>query len=64
MNSELPIQVDGEPWIQSAGEIVVLKSALKVSSPLFIDFVLIVIVMVFVAQTSFSAADYDFCPIC
>lgn len=31
MNSELPIQVDGEPWIQSAGEIVVLKSALKVS---------------------------------
>jgi len=31
MNIELPIQVDGEPWIQSAGEIVVLKSALKVS---------------------------------
>lgn len=30
MNSELPIQVDGEPWIQCAGEIVVLKSALKV----------------------------------
>nr|CAH0112874.1 unnamed protein product [Daphnia galeata] len=29
MNSELPIQVDGEPWIQCAGEIVVLKSALK-----------------------------------
>nr|CAG4642287.1 EOG090X00MP [Evadne anonyx] len=29
MNIELPIQVDGEPWIQSAGEIVVLKSALK-----------------------------------
>jgi len=29
MNTELPIQVDGEPWIQSAGEIVVLKSALK-----------------------------------
>lgn len=32
MNSELPIQVDGEPWIQCAGEIVVLKSALKVFS--------------------------------
>nr|CAG4635922.1 EOG090X00MP [Eubosmina coregoni] len=29
MNSELPIQVDGEPWIQPPGEIVVLKSALK-----------------------------------
>nr|CAG4641443.1 EOG090X00MP [Eurycercus lamellatus] len=29
MNSELPIQVDGEPWIQCPGEIVVLKSALK-----------------------------------
>jgi hypothetical protein len=32
MNSELPIQVDGEPWIQCAGEIVVLKSALKVKT--------------------------------
>jgi hypothetical protein len=32
MNSELPIQVDGEPWIQCAGEIVVLKSALKVKA--------------------------------
>ena len=31
MNSELPIHVDGEPWIQCAGEIVVLKSALKVT---------------------------------
>nr|CAG4644551.1 EOG090X00MP [Leptodora kindtii] len=29
LNSELPIQVDGEPWSQCAGEIVVLKSALK-----------------------------------
>ena len=25
-------QVDGEPWIQPAGDIVVLKSALKASS--------------------------------
>nr|CAG4640613.1 EOG090X00MP [Eulimnadia texana] len=29
MHNELPIQVDGEPWIQNSGEIVVLKSALK-----------------------------------
>ncbi|XP_067205135.1 diacylglycerol kinase theta isoform X6 [Linepithema humile] len=27
--SDLPVQVDGEPWIQSPGDIVVLKSALK-----------------------------------
>ncbi|KAL7642543.1 UNVERIFIED_CONTAM: hypothetical protein RMT77_007104 [Armadillidium vulgare] len=29
LNSEIPIQVDGEPWIQAPGEVVVLKSALK-----------------------------------
>ncbi|XP_023323725.1 diacylglycerol kinase theta [Eurytemora carolleeae] len=29
MNREVPVQVDGEPWIQPAGDIVVLKSALK-----------------------------------
>ncbi|XP_040569190.1 diacylglycerol kinase theta isoform X2 [Lepeophtheirus salmonis] len=29
MNSEIPVQVDGEPWIQPSGDIVVLKSALK-----------------------------------
>ena len=29
-NSELPVHVDGEPWIQAPGDIVVLKSALKV----------------------------------
>jgi len=29
MNSEVPVQVDGEPWIQPAGDIVVLRSALK-----------------------------------
>ena len=30
MNSDVPVQVDGEPWIQPAGDIVVLRSALKV----------------------------------
>ncbi|EGI70794.1 Diacylglycerol kinase theta [Acromyrmex echinatior] len=29
LNSDIPVQVDGEPWIQSPGDIVVLKSALK-----------------------------------
>ncbi|XP_042216322.1 diacylglycerol kinase theta-like isoform X1 [Homarus americanus] len=29
LNSELPVQVDGEPWNQAPGEVVVLKSALK-----------------------------------
>lgn len=29
LNSDTPVQVDGEPWIQNAGEVVVLKSALK-----------------------------------
>ena len=29
-HSDIPVQVDGEPWVQSPGDIVVLKSALKV----------------------------------
>ncbi|KAA3677994.1 diacylglycerol kinase (ATP) [Paragonimus westermani] len=29
VKSEIPVQVDGEPWIQSPGQIVVLRSALK-----------------------------------
>ncbi|XP_029051767.1 diacylglycerol kinase theta isoform X8 [Osmia bicornis bicornis] len=29
LHSDIPVQVDGEPWIQSPGDIVVLKSALK-----------------------------------
>ena len=29
LNTEMPIQVDGEPWIQSACELNILKSALK-----------------------------------
>lgn len=31
MNSEIPVQVDGEPWLQSPCAITILKSALKVS---------------------------------
>ncbi|GLG94751.1 Diacylglycerol kinase 1 [Gryllus bimaculatus] len=30
LNSDVPVQVDGEPWVQSPGDVVVLKSALKV----------------------------------
>ncbi|XP_023721658.1 diacylglycerol kinase theta isoform X7 [Cryptotermes secundus] len=29
LNSDIPVQVDGEPWVQSPGDVVVLKSALK-----------------------------------
>ncbi|CAN7936885.1 unnamed protein product [Ixodes hexagonus] len=29
LNTEMPVQVDGEPWIQGPGEVVVLRSALK-----------------------------------
>ncbi|GFG39879.1 hypothetical protein Cfor_03864 [Coptotermes formosanus] len=32
LNSDIPVQVDGEPWVQSPGDVVVLKSALKVLS--------------------------------
>lgn len=31
LNTEMPIQVDGEPWIQSACEVNIIRSALKVS---------------------------------
>lgn len=30
LNTEMPVQVDGEPWVQGAGEVTILKSALKV----------------------------------
>lgn len=30
INTDMPVQVDGEPWIQSPGEVVILKSALRV----------------------------------
>ncbi|XP_066584686.1 diacylglycerol kinase theta [Prorops nasuta] len=29
LHSDMPVQVDGEPWVQSPGNVVVLKSALK-----------------------------------
>ena len=35
LKSEIPVQVDGEPWVQSPGDIVVLKSAVKVRKPPF-----------------------------
>jgi hypothetical protein len=30
MYTELPVHVDGEPWLQPPGQVVVLRSALKV----------------------------------
>lgn len=30
-HSDIPVQVDGEPWIQPPGDVVVFNSALKVS---------------------------------
>lgn len=32
LKSEIPVQVDGEPWVAAPSEVVVLKSALKVRS--------------------------------
>ncbi|CAB0040251.1 unnamed protein product [Trichogramma brassicae] len=29
LHSDIPVQVDGEPWVQSPGDVVVLRSALK-----------------------------------
>ncbi|KAI8421191.1 hypothetical protein MSG28_008260 [Choristoneura fumiferana] len=34
LKSEIPVQVDGEPWVAAPSEVVVLKSALKVPPPL------------------------------
>lgn len=32
LTNEVPVQIDGEPWVQGPGELVILKSALKVIS--------------------------------
>lgn len=32
LKSEIPVQVDGEPWVAAPSEVVVLKSALKVTT--------------------------------
>ena len=32
MNTDMPVQVDGEPWMQLAGQVVVCRSALQVRS--------------------------------
>lgn len=37
MRSDIPVQVDGEPWIQPPGDVVVFNSALKVSNDLFLS---------------------------
>jgi len=37
MLTELPVQVDGEPWLQPSGQVVVLRSALKVNHLTFVD---------------------------
>ena len=36
LQGDIPVQVDGEPWVQAAGEVVVLKSALKVKYRIFL----------------------------
>jgi diacylglycerol kinase family enzyme len=30
MNTKLPVQVDGEPWLQAPCSVTIIKSALKV----------------------------------
>lgn len=43
LHSDIPVQVDGEPWVQSPGDVVVLKSALKVTFFRYVFICLIVL---------------------
>ena len=38
MNTDMPVQVDGEPWMQLAGQVVVCRSALQVRSKVKVFF--------------------------
>ena len=53
-NVEIPVQVDGEPWLQPPGDIVVLKSALRVRNiHIFISILLVVMIKSFLVCTIF-----------
>ncbi len=39
MNTEVPVQIDGEPWLQSPCAITILKSALKVKKAFFLPLI-------------------------
>ena len=43
----MPVQVDGEPWIQTPGEVVVLKSALKVRNTILINHIFIYLLIIY-----------------
>jgi len=37
LTNEVPVQIDGEPWVQGPGELVILKSALKVCCIIYLE---------------------------